>query len=109
MDGCVGEWVGVLAGATLQGGGAAGPPGCPGQLTLLFLALECSSQAPFCSVYLAFSECYQSTVTTHYFKGQYIPMHAIFYFPSFPIFLRKGMLDSKVPDSLSISDSPDFI
>lgn len=54
MDGCVGEWVGVLAGATLQGGGAAGPPGCPGQLTLLFLALECSSQAPFCSVYLAF-------------------------------------------------------
>ena len=45
--------MGVLAGATLQGGVAVGPPGCPGQLTLLFLALECSSQAPVWSVYLA--------------------------------------------------------
>lgn len=48
-------------------------------------------------------------VLSRYFKGQYIPIHAIFCFPIFPIFLRKGMFDSKVPDSLSISDSPDFI
>lgn len=69
----------------------------------------CSDYGEICSVYLAFSECYQSIVKTHYFKDQYTPILAIFCFPSFPFFLRKGVFDSKVPDSLSISESLDFI
>ena len=32
-----------------------------------------------------------------------------FVFPISPFFLKEEMFDSKVPDSLSISESPDFI
>lgn len=71
----------------------------------------CSGCREIGSVYLAFSECYQSIVKTHYFKGQSVYTYTCYLlFSQFPLFfLKEGVFDSKVPDSLSISESPDFI